>query len=62
MKGYFWRNGESPEKHDDHAMDELRYYLMTRPKNVPPQPEESAVKRDKEKRIRALRQRRYHGT
>ncbi|MBR3790420.1 MAG: terminase family protein, partial [Clostridia bacterium] len=28
IKGYFWGNGDAPIKRDDHAMDELRYYLM----------------------------------
>lgn len=56
IKGYFWGSGESPEKKDDHAMDELRYYLMTRPKNTPPHTE-SEVQRDKERRIRALKRR-----
>ena len=31
FKGYFWGSGEAPVKRDDHAMDELRYYLMTKP-------------------------------
>ncbi len=53
FKGYFWGSGESPVKRDDHAMDELRYYLMSRPR--PAKAEESPIKRDKEKRIRQLR-------
>ena len=28
IKGYFWGNDDAPTKKDDHAMDELRYYLM----------------------------------
>ncbi len=28
IKGYFWGNDDAPIKKDDHAMDELRYYLM----------------------------------
>ena len=31
IKGYFWGNNDSPIKRDDHAMDELRYYVMSRP-------------------------------
>jgi len=31
IKGYHWGNGDAPIKEDDHAMDELRYYLMTKP-------------------------------
>ena len=56
FKGYFWGSGESPEKRDDHAMDELRYYLMSRPRPASLHEEESPVKRDKERRIRRLRQ------
>lgn len=54
IKSYFWGSGDAPVKRDDHAMDELRYYLMSRPKNAPPEAEESAVKRDKEQRARKL--------
>ncbi len=56
IKSYFWGSGDAPVKRDDHAMDELRYYLMSRPKNAPPEEEESAVKRDKERRARKLMQ------
>ena len=27
IKGYFWTDGDVPIKRDDHAMDELRYYV-----------------------------------
>ncbi len=54
IKSYFCGSGDAPVKRDDHAMDELRYYLMSRPKNAPPEAEESAVKRDKERRARKL--------
>lgn len=33
LKSYWWGEGDCPIKKDDHAMDELRYYIMTRPKN-----------------------------
>ena len=54
LKSYFWGSGDRPEKRDDHALDELRYYLMTRPQHA----EESAVsdvRREKERLLRALR-------
>lgn len=57
FKGYFWGNGESPVKRDDHAMDELRYYLMTKPRNVHTGSEKTAIERDKERRIRRLKRR-----
>jgi hypothetical protein len=40
---------------EDRHLDVLRYYLMRRPQKPKPQEEESAVKRDKERRIRKLR-------
>lgn len=55
IKSYFWGSGESPIKRDDHAMDELRYYLMTRPRPAHDTP--SAVTRDINRRIRELKRR-----
>lgn len=34
IKGYFWGNSDLPVKRDDHAMDELRYYVMYTLKNT----------------------------
>ncbi len=31
FKTYFWGAGDNPIKKDDHCLDELRYYLMTKP-------------------------------
>lgn len=31
IKSYFWGEGDNPIKRDDHALDEMRYYLMTKP-------------------------------
>ncbi len=55
LKGYYWGSGDAPRKADDHSLDELRYYLMTKPKRTLPLPEKSDVQRDKERRIRRLR-------
>lgn len=54
FKSYFWGSGDSPEKRDDHAMDELRYYLMNRPHAALQRTEKSEIQKDKERRIRAL--------
>lgn len=54
LKGYFWGSGDVPKKTDDHALDELRYYLMSRPKKLPPEQEKSPVQKDKERRWRKL--------
>lgn len=55
FKSYFWGSGESPVKRDDHAMDELRYFLMDRPKPARSAEEPSPMARDKARRIRALK-------
>lgn len=54
LKNYRWGEGDIPKKQDDHALDELRYYIMTRPQNTPTKPEKSAVSRDKERLIRKI--------
>lgn len=58
IKSYRWGKGESPVKTDDHSMDELRYYIMSRPENKKPKEELSFVEKEKERLIRNLRFRR----
>ncbi len=36
IKSYRWGNDDLPTKKDDHALDEMRYYIMTRPVCTPP--------------------------
>lgn len=57
IKTYFWGSGENPVKKDDHSLDELRYYIMTKPENVKTV-EKSIIERDKEKMYRRLLQQR----
>lgn len=57
LKGYRWGSGDAPRKADDHALDEMRYYLMSRPKKALPTEEKTAIQRDKERRIRRSRRR-----
>ncbi len=55
IKGYFWGNGDAPIKKDDHAMDELRYYIMSRP--VPANPilnQVSLIEKHKQKLIKKV--------
>lgn len=54
FKSYWWGAGDRPKKVDDHAMDELRYYLMTKPENAPVV-KKSVIELDKEKRYKRLR-------
>ena len=54
FKGYFWGGNDSPVKRDDHAMDELRYYvsdLVARAEK----PVKTWVQQDKERLYRALK-------
>lgn len=60
IKGYFWGEGDVPKKRDDHAMDELRYYLMTKPGREPPSRESTPVQRDKQRLMRRLQAKRGH--
>ena len=55
LKGYFWGEGDVPKKRDDHALDELRYYLMTKPRAASAATAMTAVQRDKERLIRRRR-------
>ncbi len=47
-------SGDAPVKRDDHSMDELRYFIMTRPRPAERETEKSPLSRDKERRIRRL--------
>lgn len=54
FKSYWWGDGDNPVKKDDHALDELRYYLMTKPRHIQ-KVEKSEVQKDKERLIRQNR-------
>ncbi|MBO5412470.1 MAG: hypothetical protein J6A38_05280, partial [Clostridia bacterium] len=56
LKGYYWGSGDLPRKADDHGLDEMRYYLMSRPKKSNTLQEKTFIQKDKEKRIRGLKQ------
>ncbi len=54
IKNYRWGAGDIPIKKDDHALDELRYYVMKRPfKKQLPTPQ-SDIAKDKARLIRRL--------
>ena len=54
IKGYFWGNGDMPVKRDDHAMDELRYYVCSLSEIQPEKPQKSVIQLDKERLSRKL--------
>ena len=55
LKTYHWGNSDVPVKKDDHSLDELRYYIMTRPENKTQKQEMSLIEKEKEKMLRRLR-------
>ena len=57
IKGYYWGSGDTPRKADDHSLDEMRYYLMSRPRKAPLKAEKTVIERDKEALIRRARRR-----
>ncbi len=53
LKSYWWGSNDRPKKVDDHALDELRYFVMTQPKpSAYPTPVKSVIELDKERMIR----------
>lgn len=58
IKGYYWGTGDVPRKADDHSLDEMRYYLMTRPKKTRGRSDKTAIELDKERLARKLNRKR----
>lgn len=54
LKGYFWGSGDVPKKRDDHALDALRYYIMSKPHNESPVKPLTAVQKDKRRLSRGI--------
>lgn len=52
---YRWDAGDMPKKELDHALDELRYYIMSRPEPPEIKTIKSIITRDKERLIKKLR-------
>ena len=54
LKGYFWGKNDVPTKKDDHSLDELRYYIMSRPESPKSNLPKSQIEKDKEKLIKKM--------
>lgn len=61
IKGYFWGNGDNPIKKDDHCLDELRYYIMSKPENASKENQKTPIQKDREKMYRRLVNARING-
>lgn len=59
LKTYRWGDGDRPKKADDHALDELRYFVMTKPApaELPSAHKESEIARDKARLASKIRRR-----
>ena len=55
LKTYRFGGGDSPIKSDDHLLDALRYYLMTRPSKRAIKAEKTIIEKDKERLYKKIR-------
>ena len=55
LKSYYWGNNDVPIKSDDHALDELRYYIMSKPDTPQITIKKTDIQKDKERLMRRLR-------
>jgi phage terminase large subunit-like protein len=46
IKSYWWGEGERPVKTNDHALDELRYYISSRPEAYTPSAHSTQIQKD----------------
>ena len=58
IKSYYWGEGDKPVKQDDHALDELRYYIMSRPEPPIIKQEKTLIQKNKEKLYKQILKRR----
>lgn len=54
LKSYRWGDGDAPIKRDDHCLDELRYFIASRPRTEMKPETKTAVQRDKERLMKKL--------
>ena len=54
LKSYWWGDGDKPKKVDDHSLDEMRYYLMTKPTLTPLKLHKTPIQKDKERLFRKI--------
>lgn len=57
IKGYYWGKADTPIKRDDHALDELRYFIMSMPSAPTVKEELTAIQKDKQRLIRNKKRR-----
>ena len=60
FKSYFWGQGDNPIKKDDHSLDELRYYIMTKPQNEERLPQKTYLEKHKDRKARNIKIKVYY--
>lgn len=55
IKSYYWGEGDNPVKYDDHCLDELRYYIMSKPESPVIKPNKTEIQKNKEKLYRQIK-------
>lgn len=60
LKSYWWGKNDVPKKVDDHALDELRYYIMSKPTPHKQQYKKNQIELDKEKLLRNNYRKRFY--
>lgn len=55
LKNYRWGDGDRPKKVMDHSLDELRYFIMSRPEPPKQREEETDISRDKARLIKRIK-------
>ena len=59
LKSYWWGDGDLPIKKDDHCLDEIKYYLMTKTSQLHTRKQKkNEIQLDKEKMIKKLKDQR----
>ena len=54
LKTYRWGKGDLPIKRDDHCVDELRYFIMSRPSGERIKEKQSEIAKDKQRLAKRL--------
>lgn len=60
LKSYWWAGGDNPKKTNDHALDALRYYIMSKPRPPILNQEKSLIEKDKAKLIKIVKNGKKH--
>lgn len=55
LKSYWWGENDAPKKRDDHCLDELRYYIMSKPEPYVKSEEKGELQQYKDKLIKRLK-------